>query len=121
MTTVNLSSGQYEALLDYAWGRRTDLGYLRDLQRSIDEANGVRRYVLRIRWMERGGSPPSPISYSSWPPTQEFTLRQDRAIDRNDVDTVLSTQAINPVDVLVTKDENGVVGWAQLDVYNFYE
>jgi len=117
---ISMSRDQYEALLAFAAGERTDEEELADLQRRIDAANSVRRYYLNIRWMERGGSAPSRISLGQeWPPTQTYLLKMDRPIERADVDTVLETQAQSPVYVTVTDDTNGVVGWTELDQWDF--
>lgn len=117
---ISMSTDQYNALLDFAYGRRTEAEQLRQLQRTLDAANGVRRYFLAIRWMERGGSPPSRIEIGrGWPPTQSFPLRMDRPITRQDVDDVLRTQATSPVYVTVTNDENGIVGWTEIDAWDF--
>ncbi len=121
-TPVTLSREEYELLLDYAFDRRTGLADLRALQKRIDLANDIRRYLLNIRWMEVGGKPPSRIEIKDaggWPPSQEFILRQDRPVSRQDVDLVLREQAKNPVSVTVTRDERGVVGWTELDVWDF--
>jgi hypothetical protein len=118
---ISMSRDQYEALLDYANGRRTDAEGLADLQRAIDAANSVRRYSLYIRWMERGGSAPSRISIAAgWPPTQQFLLVLDRPIERADVDEVLNTQATSPVYVTVTSDVRGEVGWTEIDEWDFH-
>lgn len=117
---ISMTSDQYEALLDYANGRRTDSDALRLLQQQIDDANGVRRYFLYLRWMERGGSAPSRIEIGrGWPPTQEYKIRLDRPIVRSDVDAVLTEQARAPVYPTVTDDEAGNVGWTELDLWDF--
>lgn len=120
--SVSLSRSEYEVLLDFAFGRRTDVAELRALQKRLDLANDIKRYLLNIRWYEIGGQPPSRIDIrenDGWPPRQEFILRQDRPIARQDVDQVLRTQAQNPVTPTVTRDERGVVGWTELDVWDF--
>jgi hypothetical protein len=117
---ISISRDKYEALLDFAFDRRTDRDELVALQKSIDTANGVRRFLLVIRWMERGGKTPSRIEIGKgWPPTQTFTLQLDRPISRTDVDNVLSTQAKNAVYPTVTNDELGEVGWTELDLWSF--
>jgi len=117
--TISMARDQYDLLLEYANGRTPD-AVLADLQKKIDFANGVKRFFLFIRWMETGGAPPSRIEIGlGWPPSQQFKLRQDRAIAREDVDTVLRTQAVRPVYVTVTNDELGVVGWTELDSWDF--
>lgn len=121
-TTVTLSYDEYSMLLDFAYGRRSGLSDLRALQKRIDDKNSIKRYLLNIRWMEIGGVPPSRIELKDaggWPPQQEFILRQDRPISRNDVDIVLGKQATNPVSVTVTSDERGIVGWTELEVWDF--
>lgn len=117
---ITMTSDQYELLLEYTRGRTPD-AVLTELQRAIDLANNVKRFFLYIRWMETGGSPPSRIEIGAgWPPTQEFKLRMNRAISRQDVDDILRTQAERPVYVTVTNDELGVVGWTELDSWDFY-
>lgn len=118
--TISMSRDQYEALLDFAYQRRDDAEVLTELQRKIDDANSVRRYFLYIRWMERGGSPPSRIEIGKgWPPTQQFALCLDRPITPEDVTDVLNKQARTPVYVTVTNDEDGVVGWTELEQWDF--
>ncbi len=117
---ISMSLDQYNALLDFAYGRRSNTDERRQLQRTIDAANGVHRYFLYVRWMERGGKPPSRIEIGNgWPPQQSFKLRMDRPITRQDVDDVLNKQAKNAAYPTVTNDENGVVGWTELDVWDF--
>jgi hypothetical protein len=117
---ISMSRDQYEALLDYAYQRRSDAEGLLAIQRAVDDANTVRRYRLYIRWMETGGGPPSRISIGAgWPPSQQFLLTLDRPIELADVQLVLDTQARKPVYVTVTKDTRGVVGWTELESWDF--
>lgn len=121
-STITLTRDEYELLLDYGYDRKTDQTLLRELQRRIDYENDIKRYALYIRWFEVGGQPPSRIDIqenNGWPPTQQFLLRQDRPISREDVDVVLRNQATNPVSTTVTADERGIVGWAELEVWDF--
>jgi hypothetical protein len=86
----------------------------------IEIANGIKRYFLYIRWQDVGGTPPPRIELGKgWPKDQTYTLELDRAIARSDVDTVLATQARNPVSVMVTPDRAGNVGWTLINDYNF--
>lgn len=121
-TTITMSFEEYSLLLDHAFSRRTDATELKDLQKRIDRENSVKRYLLNIRWYEIGGAPPTRIEIKNnngWPPTQTAVLKQDRPIAREDVDTFLLGNAKNPVGVTLTKDENGIVGWTELDVWDF--
>lgn len=119
-TDVTLTRSQYESLLAALDGdTQVDATTLR---RVIDSANNIQRFFLKIRWFETGGATSQPFSIQNggnWPLTQSFTLRQDRAIAREDVDDVVRTQATNPVDVQVTTDPDGVVGWTDVDDYDF--
>lgn len=119
---VTLTRVEYELLLDFAYSRRTDPTELRNLQKRIDTENDIKRYLLNIRWYEVGGKPPSRIEIKEndgWPPRQEFILRQDRPIAREDVDQVLRDRAANAVSPTVTRDERGVVGWTELEAWDF--
>lgn len=120
MDPVTLTRSQYESLLAAIDGdEQVDTAAIRA---AIDSANGIQRFLLRIRWLETGGSTAVPFSIregGDWPPQQTFELRQDRAIAREDVDDVVRTQATNPVDVQVTPDPAGVVGWTGVDDYDF--
>jgi hypothetical protein len=117
---ISMSRDQYELLLQYAEGTRTSDTVLTDLKKKIDTANGVKRFFLLIRWMESGGAPPTRIEIGlGWPPTQQFELRMDRAISRDDVDIVLRTQATRPVSPVVTTDPGGTLGWTELDAWDF--
>lgn len=121
--TISMSRDQYDLLLQYAFAVLEPDAVLADLQRKLDQANGVKRYALLIRWMESGGQPPTRIEIqngTNWPPTQQFTLKMDRAISRADVDDVLRTQATRPSYVTVTSDPAGVVGWTELEEWDFY-
>lgn len=120
MANVSIARDQYDLLLEYAYGRIVPDTVLADLQRKIDAANSIRRYALCIRWMETGGSAPTLIAIGNgWPKSQQFLLKMDRAIAREDVDAILRTQATRPVYVTVTADSNGVLGWTELEEWAF--
>ena len=88
------------------------------LRNTIDQANGITRYFLKVRWVNAGDEQ-RPQLGQEWPPTLEHDIELERPIAREDVDQVLADQAKNPVTVLVTRDRNGVVGLTALDSYNF--
>lgn len=117
---ISLSRDQYELLLSYARREREVDDLLADTQRRIDQANAVRRFVLNIRWMARDGASPRRIDIGKgWPPTQQVLLKMERAIAREDVDAILRAQPSTPVSVNVTSDPRGVVGWTELDAWDF--
>ncbi len=116
---VTLTRAQYDALI--AAGLAGDSDEIKRLQALIDEANGINRYRLFIRWEDVGGIAPPTIELGKgWPPTQMFLLEKaDLPIAREDVDVVVETQANNAVNVQVTPDVNGVVGWTLVDDFDF--
>lgn len=115
---ITMTRGQYDALI--AAGLQGDQEATEDLRDAIDSANNITRYRLSIRWQDIGGDRPSVIELGKgWPPETSFLLELERPIERADVDDVLTTQASNPVDPMVTPDPNGQVGWTLLDDYDF--
>jgi len=120
MADITITRAQYDSLLAAANGdTQVDV---EGLQKLIDDANGITRYFLYIRWQDLGGQPPTRIELGdgvNWPANQEFGLSQETPISREDVDIVLQTQATNPVDAMVTSDRNGIVGWTLLDDWDF--
>lgn len=120
MANVSLTRDQYDLLLEYAYGTIVSDVALVEMQRKIDAANGIKRYALLLRWMETGGAAPTRIELGKgWPVSQQFLLKMDRPIAREDVDNILRTQATRPVSVTVTPDVRGVLGWTELEVWSF--
>jgi hypothetical protein len=116
--TVTMSRQEYDALLNAALtGNATDVPAL---QEAIDAANSITRYRLFLRWQDVGGSVPSRIELGAgWPPEQTFLLELSRPIAREDVLQAVNAQARNPAEIYVTPDPTGVVGFTQLDSYDF--
>lgn len=118
MANVTLTRAQYDALL--ALASTTSASEARTLRRTIDQANGITRYFLYIRWQDVGGKPPARVELGKgWPANQTYQLELERPISRADVDDVLRNNASNPVSVMVTPDPAGVVGWTLVDDYDF--
>lgn len=114
-----MSRANYETLLTAATA--SNAAAAAEVAAVVDRENGVRRYLLHIRWINVGGQIPSRVELGLvWPATSTYTLRkEDTPISRLEVDEVLAANATNPVSVMVTKDPNGEVGWTELDVYSF--
>jgi len=115
---ITITRMLYDALITAArTGNVVEVLRLRDM---IDTSNSVKRFFLYIRWQDLGGRAPTPIELGKgWPVNQTFQLELDRAITRADVNTVLSTNASNPVTIMVTPDRAGNVGWYLIDDYVF--
>lgn len=115
---ISMTRAQYEALV--AAATKGDSETTEPLAAQIDAANGIRRYVLWVRWQNVGGVTPSLIELGrGWPQDQTHKITLERAIDRLDVDEVLRNEATNPVSVMVTPDPDGEVGWTFLNDYEF--
>ncbi len=119
MATVTMTRAQYDALV--AAGIEGDETEVKRLQKLIDDANSIKRYRLFIRWQDVGGQAPATIELGKgWPEQQTYLLEKETLpIAREDVDEVISIQAENAVDVQVTLDVNGVVGWTLVDDFDF--
>lgn len=117
---ITMSRAEYDALI--AAGLADDTTEIKRLQTIIDGANSIIRYRLQIRWQDIGGSRPTHIQLGlGWPTDQSFLLELERPIARADVDIVTSTQAQNPVSIMVTRDPEGIVAWTLVDSYLFAE
>lgn len=115
---ISMTRAQYEALV--AAATKGDSETAEPLAAQIDAANGIRRYILWIRWQNVGGVVPTLIELGrGWPQDQSYKLVLERAIERLDVDEVLRNSATNPVSVMVTPDPDGEVGWTFLGDYEF--
>lgn len=118
--SVALDQEQYLALVSLArQGADTPdkKRVLENFLKSIDVANGVSRYVLLVQWQEAGAPPPATADFpTSWPPNMRLLLeRADRPIAKSDVTKAVDAKASQPIEILVTKDVGGVVGWTKLD------
>lgn len=115
---ITLTREQYDTLC--ALAKTADPSAALTLQRAIDSENGIRRFFLYVRWQNVGGRPPPRIELGKgWPSDQTATVELERPISREDVDTILRTQATNPASVMVTPDRFGVVGWTLLEDHQF--
>jgi hypothetical protein len=123
MSSFTLDQEQYEALIslarDGAVGNAQKLTQLDQFLKGIERANGVTRSFLMVQWQERSAPlPPGTRFPAQWPPRLRKSIELiSRAITRVDVDAVLKQYATEPLDVLVTADPAGLVGWTTLDDY----
>lgn len=115
---LTITRTQLDALV--AAGLASNTAEVERLRDIIYTANSIRIYRLSIRWQNVGGQPPPRIELGlGWPQDQTYLLELERAIAREDVDTVLTTNAVNPALVMVTPDPNGELGWTLLEDYSF--
>jgi hypothetical protein len=116
-----LDTAEYEALISFArrgvQGDRETTLSLEKFLRSIEEKSGITRDFIWVQWQEAGAELPKGTRFpETWPPElRQYIELVSRKIARVDVEAVLSAQAVNPVNVLVTRDPAAQVGWAELD------
>lgn len=118
-----LTQEQYESLIALARigaAAEDKVTQLEEWLKLIESANGVTRSIVVVKWQELGQPLPTGTSFPDvWPP--QLTAKIElvtRPVARVDVENVLSAKAINPTNVLVTRDPNGLVGLQTLD--NFF-
>lgn len=109
---VTLSDSTYDALL-YA-ALRGDVSEVRRVLQRVADDNATTRYRLHLQWVDADIRVP-PRGVTSWPPVEREVLVLDRPIERADVTDFVSRRTARPVDILVTPDPDGVVGWTTID------
>lgn len=119
---MNLTNEEYAALVALSRKGCANADQTLGLERylsTIEEREGLRRYLLWVQWQEVGiGLPLGTRFPDKWPPELRYLIeRLDRPIAKSDVVAALALRAKKPLEVLVTPDPAGLVGWAQLDAY----
>ena len=122
MTTFTMDQESYEALVALARKGATtqnDRLSLDAFLQKVEKSNGIKRYQLWIQWQETDQPlPPTTKFPDEWPPNMRYFVELlSRPIARVDVDAVLRAHARKPVNVLVTPDPAGALGWSKLDDY----
>lgn len=129
-TTLVLSQEAYEALIKLAADgtripdpcSRIDQekalaldAFLRDIEKS----NGIVRSLLNIQWQDANTKlVPTARFPEVWPPELRYRLELiSRRITQDDVLAVIRQRTKNPVNILVTPDPAGLVGWTTLSQY----
>ena len=130
MTTFNLTQEQYTAII--ALAQRSTIQpdgsvneakaqELQNYLKEIEEANGIVRHSLWIRWQDP--TAPLPPGWKSnfpktWPPNLQYFLQLlSRALTKADVMAVVDQRAPTATNIMVTPDPAALYGWTQLDVY----
>lgn len=84
--------------------------------RRMDAENGIERDTLLLRWQEMDVPlPPTTRFPDVWPPELQALIERLRPISRADVESTLKKLARRPINVMVTRDTAGRVGWVALD------
>lgn len=125
---ISLSQQEYEALVSLARnGTKNPDGTMnQDLSRKlesflrlIEEGNDIERHFLWVQWQEADQSLPPTVQFpDKWPPELRTSIElTTRPIAKADVDAVLAKKARTPMNVLVTKDPAGILGWTQVESF----
>jgi hypothetical protein len=126
---ITLTQEQYEALISLAQrGTRRHDGRIDQQQalvldaalKDIEQANGIVRYQLWIRWQDPTAPlPPGQTNFpKSWPPNLEYFLQfVSRPIAKTDVQGIVAQRTPNAVNVMVTPDPAALLGWTPIDTY----
>ena len=117
MTTISMEAAWYDALVDAALAGDTD--QVRTIDNRIRTQAGIVRFRVWVRWLEVGGSPAPRAHPQNWPVEQTAEIVMDRAVSRDDVIGFLKNKSLDAVEVHVTYDPNGKVGWYELDAFPF--
>lgn len=125
---LSLQQADYETLIEFARRGTLDAegqvkqeealaldSWLKDLERR----NGIQRYSLWVQWQEQDAPLPANTRFPEvWPPElRAYLALVSRPITKSDVTDLLSTKAISPTNVLITRDPGATVGWTELSVF----
>jgi hypothetical protein len=98
-------------------GETEDLNALLD---RVDDENSLTRYYLYVKWMDaatpRPGAQDAP---TDWPPWRSEWFVQYERFTKEFVEDFVATQTTRPLNILVTNDPYGEVGYYELDEFSF--
>lgn len=85
--------------------------------RDIEERSGVFRDFLLVQWQEANQPLPILTNFPEvWPPQLRGTIELvTRKIAKFDVEQFVASRTQHAVNILVTRDPAGIVGWTTLD------
>ena len=123
---IKLDQEQYEALIALAQKSTLDpdgtVNSVRALVldtflKDVEKKNGITRYFLYIQWQDPLAPLPPGVKFpESWPPELRYPLTLiSRPISRTDVLAVVKQRTTKALNILVTKDPAGLIGWQKLD------
>jgi hypothetical protein len=115
-----LSQEQYEALVAMSRRGCADENALRrldDFLQLIERQNEIVRSLVVVQWQEADEPlPPGTDFPEVWPPELRRQVELvGRQVARADVERVVAQASRNPVNVMVTRDPAGILGYTTLD------
>jgi hypothetical protein len=123
---ITLSQEQYEALVALAQRSTVDPDGSLNQERSLtlqrfltdlEKANGITRYSLWVRWQDPTAPLPPGVRFpATWPPELQYFIQFiTRPIAKTDVLSMVKERTPNALNILVTPDPAGLVGWCKID------
>jgi hypothetical protein len=125
---ITLTQEQYESLLAFAQrGTRLHDGRINQQQalvldaalQDIEKSNGITRYSLCIRWQNPTAPlPPGTNFPKTWPENLQYFLQFiSRPITKADVLAIVAQKTSNAINIMVTPDPAGLLGWTKVDLF----
>jgi len=125
-SSISLTLEQYEALISLARRSTVNPDNSIDQQQAnvldaflleIEQDNDITRSSLFIRWQDPTAPLPPGIRFpETWPPSLQYFLQLlTRPIAKSDVIALVAARTSNAVNIMVTQDPAGLVGWSKLE------
>ena len=127
-SSITLTIEEYEALIALAAQSAINADGSVDQQKAntlaaflkkIELENNITRSSLWIRWQDPTAPLPPGVRFpETWPPTLQFFLQLiTRPIAKTDVQALVNAKTANAINIMVTPDPAGLVGWTQLAAF----
>jgi hypothetical protein len=127
-SSITLSLEEYEAFIALATQSTVNADGSIDQQKvnvlsaflkKVEQENNITRSSLWIRWQDPTAPLPLGVRFpETWPPNlQRFLQLLTRPIAKTDVMTIVTAQTPNAINIMVTPDPAGLVGWTQLSAF----
>lgn len=124
--TLTLSQEQYEALIALAQRSTVDPDGSLNQDRAlalqafladIEKTNSIKRYALWVRWQDPTAPLPPGVRFpATWPPELQYFIQFiSRPVAKADVLSVVAARTPNALNILVTPDPAGLVGWTKVN------
>lgn len=123
---IKLSQEQYEALVALAQRGTVDADGSTNQERAltldaflknVEKTNGIVRHSLWVRWQDPNAPLPPGVRFpKTWPPELQYFIQFiSRPVAKSDVLKVVDDRTKNAVNVMVTPDPAGLLGWVKLN------
>ena len=125
---IKLTQEQYEALVALAQRGAVDPDGSMNQDRAlsldaflkdIEKTNDIVRHSLWVRWQDPTAPLPPGVRFpKTWPPELQYFIQFiTRPVAQRDVLKVVNDRTKNALNIMVTKDPAGLLGWTKVDDY----